>query len=161
MVTGAANGLGRAIAQRLAEEGARVALGDIAHQGSQAFGVVGDVTEEAPAAKHVNDAVARYGRLDILVNNVGGSRAAKIWEMTVAHHSKETGDMTKTELMSKVRAAIDRRAEEIFGVGEDLLVDGASVGREVMAKAAPPMTRAAYLEFQRRISRREVYEAGR
>lgn len=67
--------------------------------------------------------------------------------------------MTKTELMSKVRAAIDRRAEEIFGVGEDLLADGAAVGREVMAKAAPPMTRAGYLEFQRRLSRREVYEA--
>jgi len=94
VVTGAANGLGRAIALRLAGEGARMALGDIegaalertvsdiTKQGGHAFGVVGDVTDEAPAAKLVNDAVARYGRLDILVNNVGGSRSAKIWEMT-------------------------------------------------------------------------------
>jgi 3-oxoacyl-[acyl-carrier protein] reductase len=94
VVTGAANGLGRAIALRLAEEGARLALGDveadalertvadIAKQGGQAFGLVGDVTEEAPAARLVDGAVARYGRLDILVNNVGGSRSAKIWEMT-------------------------------------------------------------------------------
>jgi 3-oxoacyl-[acyl-carrier protein] reductase len=94
VVTGAANGLGRAIALRLADEGARVALGDIegdalertvtdiTKKGGQAFGVVGDVTEEAPAATLIDEAVARYGRLDILVNNVGGSRSAKIWEMT-------------------------------------------------------------------------------
>jgi 3-oxoacyl-[acyl-carrier protein] reductase len=95
VVTGAAHGLGRAIALRLAEEGARMVLGDvdgaglertvsdITKAGGQAFGVVGDVTEEAPAARLIDDAVTRYGRLDVLVNNVGGSRNAKIWEMTV------------------------------------------------------------------------------
>jgi 3-oxoacyl-[acyl-carrier protein] reductase len=94
VVTGAGQGLGRAIAVRLAEEGARLALGDIdgvglertvtdiTKKGGQAFGVVGDVTDEEPANRLVDDAVARYGRLDILVNNVGGSRSAKIWEMT-------------------------------------------------------------------------------
>jgi 3-oxoacyl-[acyl-carrier protein] reductase len=94
VVTGAANGLGRAIALRLAEEGARLALGDvdaeglertvsdITTRGGQAFGLVGDVTDEGPAARLIDDAVARHGRLDILVNNVGGSRSAKIWEMT-------------------------------------------------------------------------------
>ena len=94
VVTGAAHGLGRAIALRLAEEGARMALGDIdgaglertvadiTKAGGEAFGVVGDVTEEAPAAKLIDDTAARYGRVDILVNNVGGSRNAKIWEMT-------------------------------------------------------------------------------
>ena len=56
VVTGAAHGLGRAIALRLAEEGARLALGDIdglaldhtvrdiTAKGGQAFGLVGDVT---------------------------------------------------------------------------------------------------------------------
>ena len=44
---------------------------------------MGDVTEEAPAAALIAAAVERFGRLDILVNNVGGSRNAKIWEMTV------------------------------------------------------------------------------
>ncbi len=94
VVTGAANGLGRAIALRLAEEGARLVLGDIERdalegtvsyiieRGGQACGLVGDVTDEAPAARLVNDAVERYGRLDILINNVGGSRSARIWEMT-------------------------------------------------------------------------------
>ena len=94
VVTGAAQGLGRAIALRLAEEGARLALGDtdglalqktvadIEAKGGKAFGLVGDVTDEGPAAKLIAEAVARHGgRLDILVNNVGGGARGKICEM--------------------------------------------------------------------------------
>jgi NAD(P)-dependent dehydrogenase (short-subunit alcohol dehydrogenase family) len=95
VVTGAAHGLGQAITRRLAEEGARVVLGDldasglertaadITTAGGVACTVVGDLTQEAPAAQLIQTAVERYGRLDILVNNVGGSRTAKIWEMAV------------------------------------------------------------------------------
>ncbi len=94
VVTGAANGLGQAIAQRLAEEGARLVLGDmeagglegtaasITAMGAEAVTVVGDLTEEEPVERLVQTAVDRFGRIDILVNNVGGSRNAKIWEMT-------------------------------------------------------------------------------
>ena len=94
VVTGAANGLGKAIATRLAEEGARLVLGDIqatglentaaslAAIGAEAVTVAGDLTEEGPAQQLVQTAVERFGKIDILVNNVGGSRNAKIWEMT-------------------------------------------------------------------------------
>ena len=100
VVTGAANGLGREIARVLAREGAKVALGDLDAAGVErtaaeinaraaetgvpdgaAFAVAGDLTEEGPAARLIEAAVARWGRLDILVNNVGGARNAKIWEM--------------------------------------------------------------------------------
>jgi 3-oxoacyl-[acyl-carrier protein] reductase len=100
VVTGAANGLGREIARVLAREGAKVALGDLDAAGVErtaaeinaraaetgvpdgaAFALAGDLTEEGPAARLVEAAVARWGRLDILVNNVGGARNAKIWEM--------------------------------------------------------------------------------
>jgi NAD(P)-dependent dehydrogenase (short-subunit alcohol dehydrogenase family) len=96
VVTGAAQGLGREIAVLMAREGARVALGDldgpgvertaaaITAAGGQAFALAGDLTEEGPAARLVETAVERYGHLDILVNNVGGSRNAKVWEMTAA-----------------------------------------------------------------------------
>lgn len=93
VVTGAGNGLGRAIAILLAQQGARVVLGDIDPAGLEgtattiagasgaAITVAGDLTEEAAAAQLVERAVERFGRVDILVNNVGGSRHAKIWEM--------------------------------------------------------------------------------
>ncbi|MBI3825946.1 MAG: SDR family oxidoreductase [Candidatus Rokubacteria bacterium] len=92
VVTGAANGLGREIALLLAREGARVALGDldaagleqtasaITRAGGAAVTVVGDLTDEAPAARLIEAAVERLGGLDILVNNVGGSRNSKVWE---------------------------------------------------------------------------------
>ena len=93
VVTGAASGLGREIAQVLAREGAYVALGDldaaglegtasaITAKGGAALTVAGDLTEEGSAARLIDAAIERFGRIDILVNNVGGSRNAKIWEM--------------------------------------------------------------------------------
>ena len=93
VVTGAANGLGREIALLLAREGARVVLGDldaagldktaaaVAAAGGAAVAVAGDLTEEAPAQRLIATCVERFGRIDILVNDVGGSRNAKIWEM--------------------------------------------------------------------------------
>ena len=93
VVTGASNGLGREIAQLLAREGARVALGDIeadgldrtaktiATAGGTAIAIAGDLTDEAPARRLIDACVERFGRIDILINVVGGSRNAKIWEM--------------------------------------------------------------------------------
>ena len=94
IVTGAANGIGRAIAERLAEEGATIVAGDLEApslekvvaalqaRGTSAMAVAGDVTEAAGAQRLVDTAVERFGRIDILVNDVGGSRTAKIWEMS-------------------------------------------------------------------------------
>lgn len=95
VVTGAAKGLGAAIALRLAEEGAKLMLGDIDADGlkvsaanvkaagAEVETLVGDVTEEGPAAALIQGALDHFGQLDILVNNVGGSRNSKIWEMPV------------------------------------------------------------------------------
>jgi 3-oxoacyl-[acyl-carrier protein] reductase len=93
IVTGAANGIGRAVAERLAEEGARIVAGDIEKpalekcvteiqaRGGTAIAVVGDVTEAAGATRLIDTAIERFARVDILVNVVGGGRNAKIWEM--------------------------------------------------------------------------------
>jgi 3-oxoacyl-[acyl-carrier protein] reductase len=86
LVTGASRGLGRAIALALGAEGCRVVLtartpgpleaaaGAVAALGAEALAVPADVTDAAAVERLVHTAAARWGRLDILVNNVGGSR---------------------------------------------------------------------------------------
>lgn len=83
LVTGAARGLGRAIALALADAGADVALGlresgtandllaDIEGMGRRAMAVQMDVTKLEQLAPAVDAVVKRFGRLDILVNNAG------------------------------------------------------------------------------------------
>jgi 3-oxoacyl-[acyl-carrier protein] reductase len=94
VVTGAAQGIGRAIAERFAAEGAVLALldNDAARLGTftaPCLAIAGDVTDEAFVEDAFARIVAAYGRIDILVNNVGGARNAKLWEMTA-----ETWDFT-------------------------------------------------------------------
>ncbi|HUQ07446.1 MAG TPA: SDR family oxidoreductase [Kofleriaceae bacterium] len=79
IVTGAASGIGRAIARRLADEGARVVLADLDHGAAQvaaselpdAMAQRCDVSVEADVAATTAAAVARWGRLDVIVNNAG------------------------------------------------------------------------------------------
>lgn len=89
VVTGAALGLGRATATRMAEEGAAVALFDIRDDEGQALakdlqGRGGkarywrcDTSKEAEVKRAIDEAAAQFGRLDILVNNAGVSGANK------------------------------------------------------------------------------------
>ena len=95
VVTGAANGIGEAIARRFAAEGVRLALLDIDAKGLdrvadelggagvRVFTEAGDVTEESVVAHAFARIAAECGEADVLVNNVGGSRNARIWEMSV------------------------------------------------------------------------------
>jgi len=79
LVTGAAGTIGRAIAQRLSDNGARVVIADINRAGAEAFAMelpdamaaTVDITSEDSTEAGVADTIARYGRLDILVNNAG------------------------------------------------------------------------------------------
>jgi 3-oxoacyl-[acyl-carrier protein] reductase len=82
LVTGAAQGLGAAIARRLARDGLSVAcvdrsatVEDVARElrdaGYQAHGEVRDLADPAEAVGAVRSAVARLGRIDVLVNNAG------------------------------------------------------------------------------------------
>ncbi len=92
LVTGAAAGIGEAIARRLAQAGARVAVADIdldaanaaaARLWGGAFGLALDVTKADQAAAAIEKTIATTGSLEILVNNAGvAGRAAPIWEQT-------------------------------------------------------------------------------
>jgi len=82
-VTGAAGGIGLAIAQALAEEGGRVALSDLREdgvrraadvlsaQGRPSIGLACDVTKEVELTGALDEAARRLGPIDVLVNNAG------------------------------------------------------------------------------------------
>ena len=90
LITGGTDGLGAALADRLVEEGARVAVcgrdsGRLAATGQRlrdaggdALVVKADVTRPADLERFVDAAVSRWGRLDGLVNNAGKSAAGRI-----------------------------------------------------------------------------------
>jgi NAD(P)-dependent dehydrogenase (short-subunit alcohol dehydrogenase family) len=92
IVTGAATGIGRAIAERLASAGACVAIADINSPGAQevasrighpSFAVQTDVSSPASIRETVAEVLRRTGRIDILVNNAGiAGKAAPLWEQS-------------------------------------------------------------------------------
>src|SRR6516164_7146283 len=83
IITGAASGIGKEIAQRLAAEGGTPVIADldlkaaeataaeIRSRKADAFAVAMNVTDEAQVEKGVADTVAKYGKVDILVSNAG------------------------------------------------------------------------------------------
>ncbi|MDZ7374554.1 MAG: 3-oxoacyl-[acyl-carrier-protein] reductase [candidate division KSB1 bacterium] len=86
VVTGAARGIGKAIALRLAELGCRVVVSDIRleeaeqtaaeirSRGQQAVALIADVSKSEEAERLVEQTLAQFGRIDILVNNAGITR---------------------------------------------------------------------------------------
>ena len=92
IVTGAARGLGKGIAKKLAQEGAKVVIADmgsteeavaeIKAEGGEAVGFSVNVSEEAEMIALVKFAVDTYGTLDIMVNNAGINRDGMLHKMT-------------------------------------------------------------------------------
>ena len=83
IVTGSSSGIGKAIALRFGEEGAKVVLAArrlqqceeivsrIEKKGGDAFAVQTDISDEQQVQTLIQQAIARYGQLDILINNAG------------------------------------------------------------------------------------------
>lgn len=97
MVTGGSGGLGQGIAQRFAQAGAQVVVqyhanrddalavvGRIEAAGGQALALLADLTQEGPVSSLVEQAVARYGRVDTLINNAGIYPQAPLVDMPLA-----------------------------------------------------------------------------
>ncbi|HET6431524.1 glucose 1-dehydrogenase [Dyella sp.] len=99
MVTGSGQGIGRAIAVRLAREGVRVVVEDreddasaratlalVREAGSDGCVIAGDIADARADRRVVEQAVAAMGQLDILVNNAGVERRADFWDVTEADY---------------------------------------------------------------------------
>ena len=94
IITGAGQGIGRGVAKRLAQEGARIVIAEfnadnaedaaqeIMGQGGEALAYPIDIADVDQIPRMVNDIVARFGRIDILVNNAGVNRTQFMMDIT-------------------------------------------------------------------------------
>ena len=95
IITGAAHGIGRAYARRFAEEGARVVIADIDGPGGEAeakalsdaglsaWARATDVTDYGNVAGLMGETLARFGRIDVLLNNAAIYVTQKLWKGAV------------------------------------------------------------------------------
>ena len=114
LVTGAASGIGKATAIRLAAEGAKVLVTDIQDGEPTVAAITGaggeaaflklDVTKEDDWSRAVAEAVSRFGSLDILVNNAGVGDLATIEDTDLASYER-TVAITQTSVFLGMRAA--------------------------------------------------------
>lgn len=126
IVTGSARGLGAATARRLALEGARVVITDIqaeraqqtadalVAEGLQAICVVADVTKAADVQRLVDEAVAAFGGVHILVNNAGFPRDKYLVKMSEEDWDLVMGVMLKGAFLV-TRAVVPRMIEQGWG----------------------------------------------
>ncbi|WOH18309.1 bifunctional aldolase/short-chain dehydrogenase [Paenarthrobacter sp. GOM3] len=118
LVTGAASGIGKAIATRLASDGACVVIADLNLENAQkvaeelggsdvAIGVQADVTDEAQIAAAIAEAVLAFGGLDLVVNNAGLSISKPLLETTEKDWDLQHNVMAKGSfLVSKAAAKV-------------------------------------------------------
>jgi rhamnulose-1-phosphate aldolase/alcohol dehydrogenase len=116
LVTGAASGIGKAIATRLAAEGACVVIADLdlakaeeaaAELGNSdvAVGIVANVTDEDAVQSAVDQTLLAFGGLDIVVNNAGLSLSKSLLETTVADWDLQHNVMAKGSFLVSRAAA--------------------------------------------------------
>jgi 2-dehydro-3-deoxy-L-rhamnonate dehydrogenase (NAD+) len=124
IVTGAATGIGEAIAIRLAHAGARVALVDMNLDGAQrvaaalpnaAFALEANVADAAAVGRGVAQIVQQAGRIDILVNNAGiAGPAAFIWEQTDEDWQRNIA-INLTGVFNFCRAVVPHMRRQSYG----------------------------------------------
>jgi NAD(P)-dependent dehydrogenase (short-subunit alcohol dehydrogenase family) len=164
MVTGAAGGIGRAIALRFAEEGAHVVVTDIAdpqpvvqrivdkHGLRRAIGIKLDVSDEASVERAFEETVRAYGGLDVLVSNAGVSSFGTLDVLSLADWEKAFAVNTRGHFLV-ARAAIRIMKEQgrggsiVFNASKNVTAPGKEFGAYSVSKAAEAqLCRIAALE---------------
>ena len=139
-VTGAASGIGRAIAARLGDEGAAVVLADRDAAGARtaaeelggadvAVAIEVDVSDETAVATAVREAAATFGGVDLVVNNAGLSISKPLAETTAAdwdvqHQVMARGSFLVSREAAKVMAAQGLPADIVYVVSKNAVVAG-------------------------------------
>lgn len=138
LVTGGARGIGKAIALKFADEGANVAFSDLNYDDNaaalekeiEAMGVKGkgyasDASSFDGSEKLINDVVADFGRIDVLVNNAGITRDNLLmrmteadWDLVIKVNLKSIFNMTKAvqKVMLKQRSGSIVNMSSVVGL---------------------------------------------
>jgi len=120
IVTGGAQGIGRAIADGLAAEGARIVVADLkgAEEAASSYdggvGIACDVADEAAVQRLVDDTVARCGTIDVLVNNAGlyASLAMRSFLEIPLDEWRQVMDVNVASMFLTCRAAVPVMREQ-------------------------------------------------
>ena len=119
VVTGGAQGIGRAIAEGLAREGARIVIADLkgADEAAASFddgvGVSVDVSDEEQVQRMADEVLERCGSIDILVNNAGlyASLAMRPFEQIPLEEWRQVMDVNVASMFLTCRAVVPRMRE--------------------------------------------------
>lgn len=152
IVTGAGSGLGRGIALKLAEEGARIVIADIDGEGGaetleaitaaggKAILVVGDVADPDYHGRVIEETKKAYGRLDIAVNNAGISHEFQ----PVADIPLETWDKVIRINLSGVFYGVRKQIPAMLENGGGVIVNMSSIAGAVGFPGLSPYTAAKH-----------------
>jgi 2-hydroxycyclohexanecarboxyl-CoA dehydrogenase len=131
IVTGGAQGIGKAISKRLAADGANVAIFDLKPEGGEATAkeigpnalfLKTDCTKKAEVDAHVSKVVERFGAVDILVNNIGWALPTFFMEEDEAYWEKVIAVNSKTQLLvthAVLKDMMKRKGGKIVNLSSD------------------------------------------
>ena len=162
VVTGGSRGLGFGAAQALIAEGAHVVvcargaeqlqravdtLGSSAVSGARAEGVVADVSSEAGVATVIDATIAAFGRLDVLVNNVGVAKGAEI-DTTSDAEWQEAFDLTLFPAIRASRLAVPHLRKQ----GGAIVIVSSIFGREAGGRMTYNAVKAAEISLTKSLA---------
>jgi len=142
IVTGAASGIGRAIAQRYLAEGAKVCIADIkgaeaAARELGALGVTMDVTDEKQVDAGIARCVEQFGGVDVLVSNAGVQHIAAITDLALSDWRRMLAIHLDGAFLT-TRACLRQMAKQ--GRGGSIIYMGSAHSKEASPLKAPYVT---------------------
>ena len=162
LVTGGSRGIGAAIAKRLAKDGARVAITyakaasaasavvtEIESNGGKAIAIQADAADVDAVKGAVEETVAKFGRLDVLVNNAG-TAIPKPFEEATMEEMDRVVDVNIRGIFAATHAALKHMKD-----GGRIVMIGSAVGERAVAPGLVPYaaTKGAVKMFTQALSR--------